>query len=176
MDQQQQKINIKQQLADVAKAKEQSIEPTVANQLLLTTQAGTPEGQALRYELAPKVYSPPGSAPPPQKQLPSLDMPVPKGKESGRQAVQSAGTFGQAGSPWEYQPPQGNYEAVLDENGKIMHFVKAGESQPLPPDTFVPSASSVGLWPSFKYGLGRQMNKTGQALGFSPQEAITKPY
>lgn len=73
-----------------------------------------------------------------------------------------------------YQPPQENVEAVLDENGNIMNFVKAGTTEPV--SDFVPSVESVGAFPSSKYAVGQQLTALGRYLGLLPQPQSTLPY
>jgi len=73
-----------------------------------------------------------------------------------------------------YQPPMEDAQAVLDEQGNILNFVRPGTTDQV--QNFVPDAASVGGWGASKYALARQMKALGQFLGLAAQDQNIQPY
>jgi hypothetical protein len=106
---------------------------------------------------------------------PEAPAPAPTGTQTGaskipakRMDVKSQKAF--AG----YQPPAEDAQAVMDEQGNIINFVRRGTGEQI--NDFVPDAASIGGYGASKYALAQQMKALGSLLGFGGPQAPTTPY
>ena len=169
---QEQDVMLKQQALENERRKAEMMSPEMLQTLMMRPEFSSPEAsRRLIEQAAPGVL--PEAAPTPQSQLPNIGQPAPQGPSKlpkGRLDVKSQKAF------MGYEPPPGSedVEAVLDEQGNIINFVRRGTTENVA--DFVPTAESVGGWGASKYAVAQQMKELGRFLGLAPRPQTTRPY
>jgi hypothetical protein len=156
-------FGLQREKLDLEKQKMQQMSPDMLNALLPFIHGNPQATQTAVNRAAPGILSP-ETQPAPETVANAGASRPPK----ARQAVKSQTAFP------GYTPPQGDVEAVLDDQGNILNFVQQGTQAPV--QDFVPSAESVGGWGASKYAVAEQMKALGRALGLIPQSQNTLPY